>query len=275
MVIKEIPIKECEVSPLNSRTSLAEGQEDSTLDDLARSIEKQGLLCPITVLPKADTQYAIIAGQRRFLACQKLGWSHITAIVRYGIDEDDARALSLVENVHRADMNPHDKAVAFQALLNRLGDAQSVSQETGISVATIRKYLRLLDLAPELKTKLAAGEATNTKALGRLAKRFAAPEEQVTVWDQIDGLTQDIQVAVIRQVAPNLQNLKEVVEQAEEVAVVNRMANRCPFDCPTIPEPLKKEVARMVLRYKAELASQSHEGAVVSDRESEAAIVSR
>src|SRR5438128_1688395 len=99
MVIKEIPLAELEVSPFNSRTSLLQGQNDSSLDDLARSIEKQGLLCPITVFPKTDGCYAVIAGQRRLTACRKLGWASITAIVRYGVDEDDARALSLVENV--------------------------------------------------------------------------------------------------------------------------------------------------------------------------------
>ena len=63
----------------------------------------------------------------------------------------DATAISLVENVHRADMNPRDKALAFKTLLDNMGDLQSVSRETGVGVQTIRKFIHLLGLATELQ----------------------------------------------------------------------------------------------------------------------------
>lgn len=251
MLIKEIPLKDVDVSEWNTRKRLADDQLDSTLDDLANSIEKQGLLCPITVVEKPDGRYGVIAGQRRVQAMRKLAWISVTAIVRYAIDEGEAIALSLVENVHRADMNPHDKAVAFKALLDRLGDIQSVSSETGMSVGTIRKYLQLLELAPEIQEKIAAGEVKNTETLARLSRRFDEAQKQVEVLDRIGGLPQEMQMAVIRSVDSNLDNLDEIVDRATETAVVNLVARKCPFDCPAIPEPLKQQISWMIEGYKA------------------------
>ncbi len=251
MIIKEIPIKEIDVSEFNTRKDFSDVQKDSSLEDLARSIETQGLLSPITVFQKANGRYVVIAGQRRLMACRQLGWATITAILRYGVDEDEARALSLVENVHRADMNPHDKALAFRALLDRLGDVQSVSRETGVRPVTVRKYLRLLELAPELQAKLAAGETKQTEALVRLSQRFEASETQVAVWDKIGGLPQETQIAVLKRIDPDLENLEALVSQAA-VKTANRPAPRnCPFDCSAIPEPLKKHIAGLIEAFQA------------------------
>lgn len=107
----------------------------------ARSVERQGLLSPVTVFRKPDGRYTLVAGQRRFLAFRYLGQETIPAIVREAMTEDTATAVSLVENVHRADMNPRDKAVAFRALVEQLGGVSALSNETGVGEGTIRKYL--------------------------------------------------------------------------------------------------------------------------------------
>src|SRR6266851_669636 len=99
MVIQDLSIQDIDISEFNTRKDLIDGQADSTLDDLARSIEKQGLLSPITVYRKPDSRYALIAGQRRLLACRKLGRMTIPAIVRAALDANEATAISLVENV--------------------------------------------------------------------------------------------------------------------------------------------------------------------------------
>lgn len=223
--------------------------------DLAKSIEKQGLLSPITVFRKPDGRYSLIAGQRRLLACKQLGWPTISAIVRESMTDADATAISLVENVHRADMNPRDKAVAFKALLDRFGDLQTVSRETGVGVSTIRKYVQLLDLAPQLQEQLAAGEARNTEALARLAQKFDA-DKQIEVWDRISGFTQDVQQEIIRRADFSLENLDALVDQAAEGAFNYHVVRNCPFDCPTIPGPLKKQVAEMVEAFKAQGVKQ-------------------
>ncbi len=250
MVVKEIPIQQIEVSEFNTRKDLADGQQDSTIDDLARSIERQGLLSPITVFQKPDGKFSLIAGQRRLLACKQLAKTTIPAIVRDSMSEADATAISLVENVHRADMNPRDKAKAFRALLDKFGDAQSVSRETGVGASTVRKYVQLLDLAPELQERLAAGEAKNTEALARLAQKFGDADDQVEVWDRVGGFTQDVQQEIIKRLDPDLSNLEDLVAKAAEGAFDYHVVRNCPYDCPSVPEPLKAEVARIINEFK-------------------------
>ncbi len=251
MIVREIPIQDVDISEFNTRKNLADGQYDSTIEDLAKSIGRQGLLSPITVFQKPDGRYALVAGQRRLLACKQLGWSMIPAIVRDSMADADATAISLVENVHRADMNPRDKAIAFKALLDRFGNLQAVSHETGVGIPTIRKYIQLLNLAPQLQQKLAAGEAKNTEALAQLAQRFDT-DKQVEVWERIGGFTQDVQQEIIKRADPNLENLKTLVDQAAEGAFNYYIVRNCPFDCPSIPGPLKKQVAEMVEAFKAQ-----------------------
>ncbi|MGQ9663489.1 MAG: hypothetical protein ACUVWX_14340, partial [Kiritimatiellia bacterium] len=113
------------------------------------------------------------------------------------------------------------------------------------------KYVQLLDLAPQLQEQLAAGEAKNTEALARLAQRFDH-DKQMDVWDRISGFTQDVQQEIIKRVDARLENLDALVDQAAEGAFNYRVVRNCPFDCPTIPEPLKKQVAEMVEAFKAQ-----------------------
>lgn len=258
MDIKQINIAEVEVSEFNVRKNLSDGQQDSTIEDLARSIERQGLLSPITVFMKSNGRYGLVAGQRRLLACKHLGRTTIDAIVRDSMSEADATAISLVENVHRADMSPTDKARAFKALFDKFGDLGSVSRETGVGTSTIRKYIQLLALAPELQERLAAGEAKNTEALARLAQRFDDPTQQLEVWDQISGFTQDVQQQIIRRTDTQLSNLDELVSQAVEGAFDTRVIRNCPFDCPTIPDELKVQIERMIQahQFKGEVRRQ-------------------
>jgi ParB family chromosome partitioning protein len=245
MIVRDIAIQQMDVSEFNTRKNLADGGHDSTIADLAKSIEKQGLLNPITVYQKPEGRYALIAGQRRLFACKQLGWSVIPAIVRDDMTDTDATAISLIENVHRADMNPRDKAVAFKALLAQLGDLWTVSRDTGVGIPTIRKYIQLLELAPPLQERLAAGEAKNTESLARLAQKFDA-QNQIEIWDKIEGFTQDVQQQIIKRTDKDLENLDDLVDKAAEGAFDYHIIRNCPFDCPTIPKPLKKQVAEMI-----------------------------
>ncbi|MCW3134992.1 MAG: ParB/RepB/Spo0J family partition protein [Methanophagales archaeon] len=141
MEVKEIRIAEIELSEFNTRKDLNAGTEDTGIEDLANSIKEKGLLNPITVRRNIDDTYSLIAGQRRFLACKSLGWDTIPAIIRDITDDTDATIISLIENVHRADMNPIDKARAYQMIYKKYHDYSKVAKETGVSVSTVRKYL--------------------------------------------------------------------------------------------------------------------------------------
>jgi len=129
--VKEIEMSKISFSEHNTRKDLGAGTEDTGLEDLANSIKEKGLLSPIIVRQRDNGTYELIAGQRRFLACQKLGWKTIPAIVTDVREDIDATIISLIENVHRADMNPLDKARAYQKILDKYGDLEKVAKETG------------------------------------------------------------------------------------------------------------------------------------------------
>jgi ParB family chromosome partitioning protein len=254
MQFTDIPVSEVDVSQSNVRKNLEDGEIDSSLSDLANAIESQGLLQPITVY-RAKNRFALVVGQRRLLAVKQLGWKTIPAIVRDAMSDEDAIAMSLVENVHRADMNPKDKAVALKALLDRLGTVQKVQKETGMSGGTIRRYVVLLDLAPELQEKLAAGEASATTGLSQLAKKIKDPQKQIGVYEQIGGFTQDVQTSILGRIDDDLENLEELVDRAHE-GVFDRITIReCPRDCPNIPKELEPQVEAML---KAHAAAKSN-----------------
>jgi ParB family chromosome partitioning protein len=112
----DISLDKLFVSALNARKDLRAGQEDSGIEELASSIRQQGLLSPPIVRPTLDGRFEVLVGQRRLLACRKIGFDPVPCLVREDLGDSDAVTLSLVENVHRADMHPLDKARALKAL---------------------------------------------------------------------------------------------------------------------------------------------------------------
>jgi ParB family transcriptional regulator, chromosome partitioning protein len=247
MEVRELLVERIAISEANTRKDLTDGQSDSDIEDLARSIERQGLLQPISVRPAGDGRFEVVAGQRRLMAFRLLKRETISAVIHTDLSPNDAVAISLVENVHRADMNPRDKAAAFGALLGQLGTVGAVAKSTGVGEATIRKYLLLRSLAPELQQRLAAGEVRNTDALATLARRFQDdPAIQLEVWDRIGGFRQDIQQEVLRKLDPEMTNLEELVSQAAEGELGFHLVRNCPRDCPTLPAALKPQVAQLI-----------------------------
>lgn len=249
MEVVDVPLNQIDVSLQNVRKNLIDGEADSGIADLANAIERQGLLNPIIVVRRSDGRYSLIVGQRRFLAMKQLGRGSIAAIVRANMSDSEATAISLVENVHRADMNPLDKAVAFKTLLDRLGSLQAVHKETSVTVPTIKKYVQLLDLAPNLQERLSAGETRATEALARLAQTVRDTDAQIEVFDKIGGFTQDVQQQILRHVEPDLANLDDLVDKAHEGVFDMAIIRNCPWDCRKIPGALKQQVADLIKAY--------------------------
>ena len=144
--VTPIPVTELRRSPFQPRQEFDEGK----LQELAASIKESGVLQPILVRP-SGTGYEIVAGERRFRAAEKAGLKEIPALIRPYSDED-VLVLSLVENVQRADLNPIDKAQAYQRLVKHLGITQAdIAQKLGLNGATVSNMLRLLELPSEVK----------------------------------------------------------------------------------------------------------------------------
>jgi len=213
---KEIPLSFLTVSKQNARKDLQAGEEDSGLEELSKSIKKHGLLSPLIVREVDSEQYEIISGQRRYLACKEINHDPVSCIVRQNVDDSNALTLSLVENVHRADMSPIDKAKAIKSLYDELNSQKEVAQETGWSTTTISKYLSLLDLPPELQEKLNTSEGSvGISSASRLAKTYPG-DEAILVHEKIGGFTQKIQEEIIKRSEGDITKVDELVSQAQE-----------------------------------------------------------
>jgi ParB/RepB/Spo0J family partition protein len=242
MEVKEIPIAEIDISQFNTRKDLTAGTEDTSLDELASSIKEKGLLSPITVLQSKNGKFDLIAGQRRLLACKKIGMSTIPAIIRDDLSDTDATILSLVENVHRADMNPLDKARAYSTIYDKYKDYNRVAKETGVSVPTIKRYVSLLNLSESLQEKVSTSEGVaGIQTLATLAQTFSE-EEQEEAYNEIGNFKQSIQVEILKRSEGNLEKLGELKERAMEGAFdVKACREGLCFD---MPDELKIEIKK-------------------------------
>lgn len=132
--------------------------DKEALEELAKSIEENGLLQPILVREYGIGRYQIIAGERRFRACKIAGIAEIPAII---LDKDDRKVaeISLIENIQREDLNPVEEAMAFRALKDEYGLTQEdVSEKVGKSRSAIANSIRLLDLPTPVLEMVATGE---------------------------------------------------------------------------------------------------------------------
>ena len=122
------------------------------LRELADSIRAQGVVQPIVVRPLPEGRYEIVAGERRWRAAQLAELAEIPALVRE-IPDEAAVAVALIENIQREDLNPLEEASALHRLTGEFGMThQSVAEAVGRSRAAVSNLLRLLELAPEVKS---------------------------------------------------------------------------------------------------------------------------
>lgn len=124
------------------------------LQDLANSIAMQGIVQPIVVRHISPEQYEIVAGERRWRAAQLAGLQDVPVIVKE-MDDRTAMAIALIENIQREDLNVLEEAEALQRLLTEFEMThQQVADAVGKSRATVTNFLRLLELAPDVKKML-------------------------------------------------------------------------------------------------------------------------
>lgn len=216
METRDIPLDQIKVSAFNTRKDMSAGTEDADIDGLANSIRDWGLLSPITVRITADGQYDLVAGQRRYLAFHRLGRSTIPAIINDDLDDTGATVVSLVENVHRADMNPMDKARAYQGIYVRYGDVERVAKETGVTTQTVRRYLPLLKLNQAIQEEVSTSDGVaSVVTLSKLAETFAS-EDQEEALDQIRGLNARSQLRIIQQSGGRISEVPDIKMQELE-----------------------------------------------------------
>lgn len=151
--LRNLPLSSIQPNPWQPRQTFDAEQ----LDQLAQSIKAQGLLQPVVVRPVGE-HFELIAGERRWRACQKAGLTQIPAIIR-AVDDATTAALALVENLQREDLNALEKAQGIQRLIEDFGlTHQQAGEVLGHSRTHISNLLRLLELAPAVQGLVETGQ---------------------------------------------------------------------------------------------------------------------
>ena len=169
-----LPINSIEPNPLQPRRIF----QSERLAELAQSIQANGIIQPLVVRKSGD-RYELVAGERRWRAAKIAGLESVPVVVR-PIADEKLLEISLIENIQREDLNPMETASAFEQLGREFNlSAEDIGSRTGKDRTTVLNFLRLLNLAPEVRglvedRRLSAGHARCLLAL-------PTPELQIEV----------------------------------------------------------------------------------------------
>ena len=151
----EIPVDQIVANPHQPRRQF----EDTALAELAASLKSNGIIQPV-VVRQVGERYELVAGERRLRAAKLAGMPAIPAIVR-DVDSYTQAQMALVENIHREDLNPIERATAYRELIGQLGLTQSeLAKRLGEDRSTVANFLRLLDLAEPVRTMIRDGKVS-------------------------------------------------------------------------------------------------------------------
>src|SRR5512140_489309 len=157
--LRELPITAISPNPFQPRRSF----DDEGLAELAASIAASGLLQPV-IVRAVGSRFELIAGERRWRAVQRLGWSKISAVIR-DYDDRTVLTLALIENLQRDDLSAIDAAHGYQRLVAEFNvNATEVARLVGKDRSTSANTLRLLKLPADVQEllqekKLSEGQA--------------------------------------------------------------------------------------------------------------------
>ncbi|GAA1850030.1 ParB/RepB/Spo0J family partition protein [Asanoa iriomotensis] len=164
--------------------------DDEALDELKISIQEVGFLQPIVVRETEEAgRYELVMGERRWRAAQAVGRSTIPAIVRDTRDDAMLRD-ALLENIHRANLNPLEEAAAYQQLLEEFGAThEELARRIGRSRPQISNTIRLLNLPAVVQRRVAAGVLSAGHARALLGLDDAQTQEELAHRVVAEGLS--------------------------------------------------------------------------------------
>ena len=179
-ILRSLNINTVHPNPNQPRTKI----DLEKLNELADSIKEHGVIQPIVVREIEPGNYQIIAGERRWRACKKLGMETIPAVVAEYTDLQSTE-VALIENLQRVDLSPVEEALAYQSLINEFAITQDdLAKRVGKSRSAVANILRLLSLPEEIlkllnQGKLTTGHARALLAVSETKKQIAAAKEVV------------------------------------------------------------------------------------------------
>jgi ParB family chromosome partitioning protein len=163
--VTTLPIAALQPGKYQPRTRM----DQEALNALAASIKAQGIMQPILVRPVGGGNHEIIAGERRWRAARIAGLSSVPVLVR-DVPDQQALAVALIENIQREDLNALEEATGIERLINEFTlTHQAVADAIGKSRTAVTNLLRLLELAPPVKTLLGEGRIEMGHARALLA----------------------------------------------------------------------------------------------------------
>ncbi len=135
---------------------------DQDIHELAESIRTMGILhLPVVTKILGTSQYEIIAGERRIMACRYLGLQSIQVVVRERPTLEELAELALIENVQRVDLNPLEIARSIKTLIDDFSLSQeNIAIKIGKKRSTVANYLRILQLPANIQQAISAGKIT-------------------------------------------------------------------------------------------------------------------
>jgi ParB family chromosome partitioning protein len=200
----EVDIEDILPNPLQPRLRF----NSKSIEDLARSIRESGIIQPILVVPDGE-DYKIIVGERRWRAAQKAGLKKIPVLIR-SIPKERQVEISLIENLHREDLNPLEVALVYKRMIEELNcSQQDIADRVGMDRSSITNYLRLLSLPRVVQDYLAQDKISMGHA--RALVSVENPELQIS-------LAQDIvrKNMSVRDLERIISNLKKQPLQAQK-----------------------------------------------------------
>lgn len=228
-----IEVDKIKPNPYQPRRSFDEGK----LADLAESIRQYGVLQPLVATRHEEEReggglsvsYELIAGERRLRASKIAGLTQVPVTIRTGEDDNKMKLeLAIIENVQREDLNPIDRARAFQRLVSEFNFKHNqVARKIGKSREYVSNSLRLLSLPPEIQQSLAEGIISegHTRPMMMLGDR---PEEQNTLYKEVmlKKLTVREAEAIARRVAQDKVRKKSAYLDPEIIALEKELTEK-------------------------------------------------
>ena len=171
-------------SPLQPRKQFS----DEALSDLVDSIREHGVIQPL-IVREVKGKLELIAGERRWRACQKLGVDSVSVIYREASDRD-VLEMALIENLQREDLNPVEEAQAYTRLAKDFGMTQEeIASRVGKNRATVANAMRLLDLSSEVQQQLVIGQISVGHAKVILGVKSKSDQTLISAKIIKEGLT--------------------------------------------------------------------------------------
>jgi len=152
--IQKINISQITPNPSQPRKNF----KDKDLMELSSSIKNQGLIQPIIIKPTRDGQYQIVAGERRWRACQLNGMHEVECVVK-NLEDTNVLEAALIENIQREDLNVIEEANAYKGLIDIKGiNNENLAKLIGKSSSHVSNILRLLELDKKIQQMVINGD---------------------------------------------------------------------------------------------------------------------